>query len=547
MSKKKIQKPITRQEDIFDLVLDGLVQVVEAALVFLCSQGWKFLSEKLDGPIFKRQPKTLSVDTLKTASKFSNWEMPLFSHRQGKETDFSKIDFNKNSLVMGTTGQGKNVLMDSIINERLSENLPVVFIAPKGDVQDVIKFKLLNQLHNRKCVAISDTLVEDHFNPIAEGGVAAITERIHSSFEWSEQYYSDVAYNALKESIDLIKNPEKRTKKYSFKKKLSKSERSEGEDDKNYKVVEVEKNIKVSGNTTPTFAKIEEVLDQLFPEGTNERKETIGLINKISKINSSSFSELFNNENGWTFSRIREERRSVIFSISNLRFPELCKMLGKVIVLDLQNHASDVLELDDKTKDETSSMSVVIDELGAVATTSFINLFNQCRAAKLSVMAAFQCLADLNTVGPDFQSRVLSNTNNFFIGSMKHPEEAELLAKMVGTNATKKVTKRTEFDEELEDGSVRDAHEFIIPPDLFKNANTAIFIVKTFLGKHSVNDIVTVKMKFSPENLRRMVETKRKESRRKPKVVNHQRRHGEAITNRKMPHTQAKRENRLGF
>ena len=492
MSKKKIQKPITKQEDIFDLILDGFVQVAEDALGFIFRQGWKLISEKFDGPIFKREARALSVETLNTPSNFSNWDKPLFSHRQGKETDFSKVDFNINTLVMGTTGQGKNVLMDNIINERLKANLPVVFIAPKGDVEDVIKFKLLNELHGRKSVVISDAWHEDHFNPIAEGSVASITERIHNSFEWSEQYYSDIAYNALKEAIDIIVNG---------------------------RVVEGGRKIEVEGNNTPTFKKIESVLNQKFPLGSKERKEAIGLINKISKINSSSFSELFNNENGWTFSRIREERRSIIFSISNLRFPELCRMLGKIVVLDLQNHASDIFEKRGQNLDHISPLSIVIDELGAVATTSFINLFNQCRGAKMSVLAGFQCLADLNTVDPDFQSRVISNTNNFFVGLMKQPEEAELLSKMIGTNATKKVTKRTEFDQELEDGSVRDAHEFIAPPDLFKSGNVAKFVVKTYLGEHIINDIVTVKMKFTPENLRRMVEKRKKEDRLRPKVI----------------------------
>lgn len=493
--KKNNPRPITKQQDSFDLLLEGVVQIIESAIVFVCKHSWSFLSEKISNGFSKNDSKQLDMDTLNAPrKKWSRWELPLYSHCLGKETDFEKVDFNKNTLVMGTTGQGKNVLMDSIINERLKEGLPVVFIAPKGDREDVEKFKLLNELHGRASVVISDALNEDHFNPIAEGSVAAITERIHSSFQWSEQYYSDIAYNALKESIEIIKNPAKRVRVKRVKSKDS---------DKGYK--EISEKIDVVGNTTPTFLKIEQVLNQLFPLESSEREKAIGIINKISKINSSSYSQIFNNEDGWTFEKIRRERRSIIFSISNLRFPDLCKMLGRVIVLDLQNHASDIFELPDCDKGPVSPMSVVIDELGTVATASFINLWNQCRGAKLSVMAAFQCLSDLDTVPNSFKARVISNTNNFFIGSMKHPEDAELLSKMVGTNRTKKTTKRTQNDEELEDGSVRDAHEFVIPPDLLKGANTAIFIVKTFLGPHAVNDIVTVKMKFTKKNIEKMI------------------------------------------
>ncbi len=486
--KSELQKRV--KHDPIDAFFSELISILSKGGIFLGSLLWvKFIDRY--GHIFGLlNKKELCIETFDLPSKWKTWEMPLFSHTLRKETDFRFIDFRINTLVMGTTGQGKNVLLDNIINERLEKSMPVLFVAPKGDMDDITKFKLLNHHHGREAVVVSDFVsFSDTYNPIANGSVASIVERIHSSFNWSEQYYSDCSYAALVEAISVIKG-----------------ELDHFGDEKRGEL----SRISVVGNSTPTFRKIEDVLRLIYRPGSNAEKNVSGLINKISKINTSSFGSILNDESGWTISELREQKRSVIYSISNLKFPEISRMIGKIITLDLQNYVSEVYELDNNKRESLSPMAVVLDELGAVATESFASAFNQFRGAKINMIAGIQCLADLDSVGPLFKRIVISNTNNFFIGLIKDPEEAEFLSKMIGTKQAKKMTVKIENNEEMNLGSMREGHEFVISPDLLKNGNTGKFIVKTFLGQYNVSDIVSVNMKFTIGNLEILTKSKKR-------------------------------------
>ena len=479
MKDKKNNNP-----DFLEQVINEFFDLIFKGISIICKFAWDKSKDTVFSQFAPKKPLEVSLETFNTPTVWNDWSMPLYSHTLRQETDFRYIDFKINTLVMGTTGQGKNVLLDTIINERLSAKMPVMYIAPKGDKDDIVKFQLLNRLHNRPAYVVSDFIANsDTYNPIANGTVSAIVERIHKSFEWSEQYYSDCSYTALIEAVSVIKG-----ELNSF----SENRRKELE------------NISFEGNSTPTFQKIEVVLRSLHDSGSQEEQNISGLINKINKINTSSFGKILNSEEALTISKIRNEQNSVIYSISNLKFPDISRMIGRIITLDLQHYVAEVYELDSSQRNSLIPMAVVVDELGAVATESFSSAFNQFRGARMNMIAGFQCLADLDKVNTLFKRVIISNSNNFFIGLMKDPDEAEFLAKMIGTKGAKKMTHKMENEEELEIGSSRDGHEFVISPDLFKNGNTGKFVVYTFLGRHSVRDIISVKMKFTTDNLKKL-------------------------------------------
>jgi hypothetical protein len=479
MKDKKNNNP-----DFLEQIINEIFDLFFKGASIICKFVWDKSKDTLSSQFNSKKPLEINTETFNTPTVWNDWRKPLYSHTLRQETDFRYIDFKINTLVMGTTGQGKNVLLDTIINERLSAKMPVMYIAPKGDKDDIVKFELLNKLHNISAIVVSDFVPDSAaYNPIANGTVSAIVERIHKSFEWSEQYYSDCSYTALIEAVSIIKGdleafPECRKKELEA--------------------------VKYSGGSTPTFKKIEEILKSLYEKGSYEEKNISGLLNKINKINTSSFGRVLNHDDAWTISEIRKQKRSVIYSISNLKFPEISRMIGRIITLDLQHYVAEVYELASSERKKLVSMAVVVDELGAVATESFSSAFNQFRGARMNMIAGFQCLADLDKVSTLFKRVIISNSNNFFIGLMKDPDEAEFLAKMIGTKGAKKMTHKMENEEELEIGSSRDGHEFVVSPDLFKNGNTGKFVVYTFLGRHSVRDIISVKMKFTIDNLKKM-------------------------------------------
>jgi len=124
----------------------------------------------------------------------------------------------------------------------------------------------------------------------------------------------------------------------------------------------------------------------------------------------------------------------------------------------------------------------LFDEFSIFAGDQIINLINQGRSAGVHAVLSTQSLSDMQHKGDDaLLGKVLNNTNNYIIQRQNYPEDAEVLANIIGTQAAFEVTSQLSLKQGAESmGTVRQTKEFIVHPDEIKRLGRgeAIFVNK---------------------------------------------------------------------
>ena len=130
-----------------------------------------------------------------------------YSVSEGIPISLSEIDRKYHNVIVGASGFGKTVLLDVLMYHDLQKGRPVIFIDPKGDNKSLNQFIGLCKLAGRDF-----SIFSEHYkgkgavsiNPVKEGRSTHIADRIHMSFNWSEEHYEVLCYRALKTSISKI-------------------------------------------------------------------------------------------------------------------------------------------------------------------------------------------------------------------------------------------------------------------------------------------------------------------------------------------------------
>jgi hypothetical protein len=448
-----------RPQNIVDEIVQGIEQGLTEFLGWAGKEIWKLIKKIFN--LNRNSGTSLDISLLDVKEDWGHPDAFGYSLRIKSDIGLGPVDLNRHTVVCGTTGSGKNVTLDNLVENRLKAGLPVVMIDPKGDNKALLKFKKLNAHYNRKCYIFSESYpLSDSCNPILEGEASTIVNRLFSIFDWGEPYYADTNYVALEKAVYALK----------------------------------------SNNVPVTISALLNYLETNLKD-----KETQNIINKLSKIDKSAFGEILSaKEDSITFSKIRADRASIYIGLSTLGFPEVSQAIGKLFVYELMYHSyktfSEFIDPDFKLP---PPFMVVIDELGSVITEDFISLINKCRGAGIGVCVSFQLLSDLDCISDQFRDQLIGNMNNFFIGHTHVPTEAEYWSKMLGTSQGRKFTHQTEDDEDQSKGSVREVEEFLVHPSIFKKLKIGQFVIKSFLPNNYL-DVVKVHMRIDKSFMKRI-------------------------------------------
>ena len=165
-----------------------------------------------------------------------------------------------------------------------------------------------------------------------------------------------------------------------------------------------------------------------------------------------------------TLSKALEEGAVVYFCLQPLAFPAYAETLGKLIVNDIKALASTLLRKNEKVK-----LFTIFDEFSVFAGDQVINLINQGRSAGIHAVLATQSLSDIERRGDKaLLGQVLNNCNNYIVQRQNNPDDAEVLANIIGTNIGFQVTSQVAESSGTGAGSVRETREFIVHPDDIK-------------------------------------------------------------------------------
>lgn len=343
-----------------------------------------------------------------------------------KELLLSEIDFRRHTFIVGASGFGKTNLISILQEHSLREGKPIIFFDPKGDMEALTTFKSICASYNRPCYIFSEHYKDSiSLNPILEGSINQVVDRIMRSFEWSEPYYRDASRRSLTQAL---KNLE--TKKKPF------------------------------------------TLKGVFDELTQmESKENIGLIAKIEAILVSDFGKILNAESdGLTLAKIREERACLYIGLSTQGYGETAMAVGKLFLGELLYNSYKTLSNPvDPEAGLKNPISIFFDEFGSLVTPEFIELQNKCRGAGMELSLAVQTASDIDRVSPDLTKQVIENVGNMFVLKQRLDEAASLFSNAIGTVITSKETYVMEDGERQSRGTLREVNELLVHPDIIKN------------------------------------------------------------------------------
>ncbi len=345
-----------------------------------------------------------------------------------KDFLLDEIDFRRHSFIVGASGFGKTNLMSILQEHTLRKNKPIIFFDPKGDMEALNTFKEICERYKKPCYIFSEHYHDSiSLNPVLEGTVNQVTDRIMRAFEWSEPYYRDASRRSLTKSLKILE----------------------------------------ASDQDFTLRAIFEELEKM------ESKENIGLIAKIEAILESDFGKILNSDNeGLTLSKVREERACLYIGLSTQGYGETAMAVGKLFLGELLFNSYKTLsnEIDPKAGLK-NPISVYFDEFGSLVTPEFIELQNKCRGAGIELTLAVQTASDIDRINSDLTKQIIENSGNLFVLKQRMAESAKFFAESIGTVISKKQTFRIENGEQMESGSEREVHELIVHSDIIKNLN----------------------------------------------------------------------------
>ena len=408
--------------DLFQPVVEifhELCMMVFTLVVEVAKFGWRKATNKAP-PLQKIERKALQ-----SKRETKNEDSLGIDTKTRKDIKLSEIDFKKHSFIVGASGFGKTNLISLLQENSLKENKPIVFFDPKGDLEALNTFKRLCEKKNRPCYIFSEHYKDSiSLNPVFEGTVNQVSDRIMRSFDWSEQYYKDASRRSLSEALKKIKKDGK------------------------------EFNLKT----------IYDYLCQM------ENKENLGLIVKLQSIVESDFGKILSEDKGMTFSQIREERACLYIGLSTQGYGDTAVGIGKLFLNELLYHSYKSLsEHNEESTAKKNPISIYFDEFGALVSPEFIELQNKCRGAGMELTISVQTASDIDRVNPDLTKQVIENVGNMFVLKQRLDASASFFSEAIGTILSKKKTFVTENGEEQAKGTVREVNELLVHPDIIKN------------------------------------------------------------------------------
>ncbi|OFZ38154.1 MAG: hypothetical protein A2504_17005 [Bdellovibrionales bacterium RIFOXYD12_FULL_39_22] len=441
-----------------------LMTLIIMALMDLATKGIMWGGNKALDKLFNREAPLIKIerDDLKVSKSTLKDDDLGYSITAKRSLKLSELNRKLHTAVIGASGSGKSALLDVLMFDDMMANKPIIFIDPKGDNGSLQNFINLCRIAKRDYLIFSE-----HYNgygaaalnPVKDGSVTNIADRIHHSFTWTEEHYALLCYNALKDAIALLKTTLKTpiTLRDIYNKLLDSTKGSEAN------------------------------------PAAYDKKDIQGIITRISNVIDSDFGERLTGTDAYSVGQLRSSNKCIYVGLSVLGYAEIARSLGKIILGDLAYSVYDTYKKISVMGSHVSSpVGIYIDELSAVITNEFIEILNKCRGAKMEITFAFQSPSDIAKVDPHLAIQVLENASNWFVFKQRMEDGANMFASAIGTLPSRKFTKRVENGKELAQGSQRDVEELIAHHNVIKNLRTG----QCVLLRHSPTRVDLVNVKY---------------------------------------------------
>ncbi len=295
--------------------------------------------------------------------------------------------------------------------------------------------------HNRKLQVFSISEPESswNYNPLSYGGPTELKDRLMELSEWREPYYQYMAERYLQMAFTLFEKTYETFDLSSFIYGLA-PERLEL----------LACRLKAPASALNYLSGI-------------DKKGISGLIDRLTLIVESQIGHLFCNEPGKTISLVDSvsSKNIVLFSLDSLSYPLYAMLLGRLVINDLKAVASR------RTKDDPLVLTIY-DEFNVFARRNVVDLINKTRSKGFAALISAQSLADLDVCDSALKKQIVQNCNTLIIQRQNASDDAEELARNIGTEETWMMTHQVDSNGGTGSGSLRFVKELMIHPDKIK-------------------------------------------------------------------------------
>lgn len=331
---------------------------------------------------------------------------------------------SNHQFIFGATGAGKTTgAIYPQVKDEIQQGSSVFILDPKGDLdfRDFVYSAAIESGREDAFFYFSITKpdISDHFSVIKDLSPTEVRDLIINLGEWSEPHYKKVATAKLQEIL----------------------------------------------NKNRIFD-LKAVSTQL-PNDEN----LSGLKADLEILTGSDFGQKISSGNGDSIKDMYLKNKICFFSLDSQAFPEASKHVGLMILGGLMNLSNWIQT--NLPREKRNKSTVVIDEFGTFATGNFITYLNKARSSNTKIILATQSLGDLSRIGEHFTSQVFDSTPVKIIMRVDDPKSTERCSDFFGTRKVQKFTYQYDYSnmEATEKGSVRDADEFIVHPNMIKQMN----------------------------------------------------------------------------
>lgn len=378
--------------------------------------------------------------------------------KEGEDV-FINLSFRRmHAQVVGTTNAGKteSVIVPWAIND-IENDRGLIIIDGKADKNLLNKLYAYAVKNNRakdfRIFTLADYDLSQTFNPLINESVDQTTEKIINSFAIENEFYRTVQFDVFRNVLSIFKEAKEYPTFLKIRQAITDPAKLQALADR--------------GNNPL----LQEWAVEFLNTGKEMRKEQVsGLLGNLGYFTSGEVGSLFNTEYpSVNIQQIMDEKLIAFFQLPVLKSPMLGKAVAKMVLQDIQSnvsfrHASG--------KEDHPFVAVYLDDFTEYLTKSFVSVLNKSRSANVGVTFAHQAIGDLESLGPEVKNQIQTNANLKVFMRTNEPESAEYFSKTIGTRQTQKLTSRQKQGilgtEITGDGSVRDAEEFLIHPNVFK-------------------------------------------------------------------------------
>lgn len=372
---------------------------------------------------------------------------------------YVKQPFRKmHTQVVGTTNAGKteSVILPWAIDD-IKRGRGLLIVDGKSDMSLLNKLYAYAKRYHRemdvRILSICNVGISHTFNPLSGGSALEITERVFSAFNFENEYFKSIQYDAFLHSLLILE--------------------ATGIKPTPLRMIECMKNEKVLAElaTASKNPRLQVWAGEFLKLARDEREQrTSGLVAQLQSFAVGETAEVFNTEiSDINLEQALEHGEIIYCQLPALKMPTLGKATGKMILQCLQSAVS---SRHLGKYENQNFFSVYLDDFTEYLTPSFVTLLNKSRSANVGIVFAHQALGDLDGLGDGVKNTILTNSNLKVFMRTNEPESAEYFSAVIGTAQGAKVTERQTKglfgSEKTGDGSIREVEEFKYHPNVFK-------------------------------------------------------------------------------